>query len=103
LAKAGSNPIFPAVTTSSKPSPEYLAVWWQSPEASLREPKKIIRQILKMGTPGDYLAACDIWGEEAFRQALVTAPPGGLDERSWEFWHRCYGIEAKPTPKRTFG
>jgi hypothetical protein len=93
------------VKTSSKPTPEYLAaayVWWQSPEASLREPDKILRQILKTGTPGDYVAACEIWGEEAFRQALLTAPPGAVDERSWEFWHRYYRLEARPMPKRAF-
>lgn len=91
--------------TASKPTQEYLAaayVWWQSPEATLREPEKILRQILRIGTPCDYIAACEIWGETALRHALVTAPPGALDERSWEFWHRYYGIEVKPRPKRVF-
>lgn len=93
------------MNSAAKSTPEYLAaayVWWQSPELSVKEPERILRQILKMGTPSDYLAAREIWGEEAFRRALVTAPAGALDERSWEFWHRYYGIEAKAMPKRTF-
>jgi hypothetical protein len=90
---------------SSKATPEYLAaayVWWQNPETSLKEPEKILRQILKMGTAGDYVAACEIWGEEAFRSALVTAPPGALDERSWQFWHRYFGMEPPAVPRRSF-
>jgi hypothetical protein len=90
---------------SSKPTPDYLAaayVWWQSPETSLNEPEKILRQILKLGTARDYVAACEIWGEEAFRTALVTAPPGAIDERSWDFWHRYFGMEPPAAPKRTF-
>lgn len=87
------------------PTPDYLArayVWWQRPEAALKEPAVILRQILRLGTPRDYLAACDIWGEQALRDALVTAPPGALDERSWAFWHRYYGLEMKPFPRRRF-
>jgi hypothetical protein len=62
----------------------------------------VLRQILKMGTPPDYEAACRFWGEEAFKAALVTAPAGALDERSWVFWHGVYGIEPAAFPQRRF-
>ena len=68
----------------------------------MRSPVKILRQILNMGSSSDYASACEIWGEQAFRDALVTAPPGALNERAWVFWHRCYGIEMKPLPRRHF-
>jgi hypothetical protein len=88
-----------------KRTPESLAaayVWWQTPEESLRDPAPVLRQILKMGTPPDYEAACQFWGEDAFKRALVAAQPGAIDERSWLFWHRCYGFDPEPLPRRTF-
>lgn len=86
-------------------TPEALAeayVWWLAPKEALRTPAKILHQILKMGNPSDYESACDIWGEQALKNALVSAPPGALNERSWVFWHRCYHIEIKPVPQRHF-
>jgi hypothetical protein len=93
------------MTPIIKTTPEALAeayVWWQPPDESLRDPAAILRQILNIGTPDDYASACRIWGEQAFRDALVAAPPGALDERSWTFWHRCYHLPVPPFPRRRF-
>lgn len=77
-------------------------VWWQPAEETLVAPDILLRQILKIGTADDYVAARQHWGEEAFRRALVSAPPGSLDERSWVFWHRHYDQPLGPLPKRKF-
>lgn len=77
-------------------------VWWQSAEETLASPDALLRQILKIGTADDYVAACALWGEQAFRRALVSAPAGSLDERSLAFWHRHYGLPERPFPKRSF-
>ena len=77
-------------------------VWWQSAEEALASPETLLRQILKIGTAEDYVAACAYWGEEAFKRALASAPAGALDERSWVFWHRHYGLPERAYPKRTF-
>jgi hypothetical protein len=85
--------------------PEALArryVWWQPAEETLASPETLLRQILKIGTADDYVAARRHWGEEAFRRALISAPADSLDERSWVFWHRHYGLPEKPFPKRSF-
>jgi hypothetical protein len=85
--------------------PKILAnryVWWQPASESLASPEILLRQILKMGTADDYVAAREHWGEQAFRAALITAPPGSLDERSWVFWYRHYDLPLKPFPKRSF-
>ena len=76
--------------------------WWEPASDTLRTPTKLLCQILNMGTAEDYLAALEIWGEEAFRDALQNAPPGALDDRSWAFWHRYYGLPMKPPPRRSF-
>lgn len=76
-------------------------VWWQPAEETLSSPETLLRQILNIGTAEDYVAACGYWGEDAFRRALISAPAGSLDERSWVFWHRHYGLPQKPFPKRS--
>ena len=89
-----------------KTTPEALAeayVWWLTPEETLRTPEKILRQILKMGTLSDYRKALELWGEQAFKDAMMTAPPGALDERSWNFWRRYFQLEEKAFPKRRVG
>ena len=77
-------------------------VWWQSAEETLASPETLLRQILKIGTAEDYVAGCAYWGEDAFKRALASAPAGSLDERSWAFWHRHYGLPERPFPKRSF-
>lgn len=78
-------------------------VWWQKPAETLREPPVLLRQILRLGTGDDYVAARRFWGVAALKRALVTAPPGALDKRSWVFWHRHYGLRLKAFPRRRFG
>jgi hypothetical protein len=77
-------------------------VWWQSAAETLASPETLLRQILKIGTADDYVTGCALWGEDAFKRALTSAPPGSLDERSWEFWHRHYGLPETPLPRRSF-
>jgi len=77
-------------------------VWWQPATETLASPVILLRQILTMGTADDYIAAREHWGEQAFRDALISAPAGSLDERSWVFWHRQYELPLKPFPKRSF-
>lgn len=94
-----------AVAPSSASKKEALAlryVWWQSAEETLASPETLLRQILKIGTAEDYVASCAHWDEDAFKRALESAPAGSLDERSWVFWHRHYGLPERPFPKRSF-
>jgi hypothetical protein len=77
-------------------------VWWQTAEETLASPDTLLRQILKIGTADDYVAARAYWGEGAFKDSLASAPAGSLDERSWDFWHRHYGLPERPYPKRSF-
>jgi hypothetical protein len=84
---------------------EHLArryVWWRPPAETLARPAKLLRQILATGTAEDYVLARDTWGEAALKEALLTAGPGEVDERSWVFWHRHFGLEERPYPRRTF-
>ena len=77
-------------------------VWWMDPDAVLRDPPRLLCQIMTFGTARDYVAARRLWGEGAFKDALRTARPGALDERSWVFWHRYFELPPGALPKRHF-
>ncbi len=98
--------MMPANQIAGGPSPIELAkryVWWKTPEETLREIALLQCQIMRFGTAPDFAAACAYWGKDAFRQALISAPPGALDERSWRFWRLQFGLPAEPMPRRVFG
>jgi hypothetical protein len=78
-------------------------VWWLPAEEALARPERLLRQILRLGTPEDYVAARARFGEAAFRDALENAGPGEIDDRSWLFWRRHYGLPDRPPPRRRFG
>lgn len=79
-------------------------VWSESPDSVLRRPDGIhdlLCQILRLGTLSDYRLANRLFGADAFRDALLSAKPGQLDDRSWKFWHLVFGISpVPPAPKR---
>jgi len=73
-------------------------VWWREPVAALGDPPRLLCQILAFGTARDYVAARQIWGEAAFKDAL----PGAMDARSWAYWHRHFQLPERPLPTRCF-
>ncbi len=77
-------------------------VWWREPDAALHDPPRLLCQIMALGTARDYVAARQIWGEAAFKAVLRGALPGAMDERSWVFWHRHFGLPERALPTRCF-
>jgi hypothetical protein len=71
-------------------------VWWQEPALTLAHPRKLLCQILRLGRPEDYVAAEEIWGEEALRRALIEAAPGDIDPKSDHFWRLRFGLDSRP-------
>jgi hypothetical protein len=67
-------------------------VWWQAPEITLRDPHKLLCQILRYGRPEDYVAAVEIWGADALRAALLAARRGEIDPKSTHFWKLYLGV-----------
>ena len=67
-------------------------VWWQAPEITLRDPHKLLCQILRYGRPEDYVAAVELWGIEALRAALLAARRGEIDAKSTHFWKLHLGV-----------
>lgn len=62
-------------------------VWWQPADVTLARRSHFLCQVMQLGTNEDLEALRELFGDDAFRQALREAPPGILDARSWGFWH----------------
>lgn len=76
-------------------------VWWLSPAETLARPNLLLCQLMQLGTAEDVRLARDLLGDDAFRDALRMAPPGILDDRSWNFWHLVLlGQPPPPLPSR---
>ena len=77
-------------------------VWWLPVDAVRREPLPLLWSVLRTGTPEDYLAVRDRFGEAALIDALERALPGAVDDRSWYFWRRRFSLPDAPPPRRRF-
>lgn len=62
-------------------------VWWLPPDDALARPHLLLCQLMQLGTAEDVRLARSLVGDDAFRDALQSAPPGVLDAKSWNFWH----------------
>ena len=68
-------------------------VWWEPPETTLANPRKLLCQILRLGRSEDYLAAERLWGRDALLEALAEALPGDIDPKSQHFWRLRFGLD----------
>jgi hypothetical protein len=76
-------------------------VWWQSAAETLTHPERLLCQLMQLGTAEDVRTARALLGDDAFRDALRSAQPGVLDDKSWNFWHRVlFGSPPPPLPSR---
>ena len=85
---------------SSRVSLDELArryVWWKPPAEALANRTHLLCQLMQLGTEPDIRFARDVYGDDAFREALRAAPPGLLDARSWNFWH-LFWFKSPPPP-----
>ena len=82
-------------------------IWWQPPEVSSSEPRRVIAQIMNLGTFEDVQALRRLVAPEELARALREALPGEFSERSWHYWHLVLGIapldRIPPLPIRRFG
>ena len=76
-------------------------VWWEDPDVATKRPAVLLCQLMQLGTYDDVQVARQLFGDEAFKAALRQAPPGILDEKSWNFWHRLFAeVPIPPMPVR---
>jgi len=67
-------------------------VWWKTPEEALREPRRVMAQVMNLGDFDDAQALFDAVGRDAFREALALSDAGEFNARSWHYWHYRLGL-----------
>lgn len=78
-------------------------VWWEDARAALRDPRRLLAQVMVYGTPEDLAIARRHFPASAFRQILANPPAGVFDHRSWAYWHVVFGLDPSPElPRRQF-
>jgi len=75
--------------------------WWQSPEVSLANPRRFLAQVMTLGTWDEIQQVKAVLGWDAFKDALLNAPAGVMDARSWAYWHAFFGLPEAAMPCRS--
>jgi len=76
-------------------------IWWQAPEVSLANPRRFLVQVMTLGTWQEVRLAREAFGWEAFKDALLSAPAGVFDPRSWAYWRNVFGLPEAELPRRS--
>ena len=75
--------------------------WWQPPEISLANPRRFLAQVMTLGTWDEVQQVKEVLGWDAFKDALLNAPAGVMDPRSWAYWHVYFGLPEAKMPRRS--
>ena len=79
-------------------------VWWQPPEVSVKDPRRVIAQVMDVGTIEDIRALAKGVGRNTLIGVMKQARPGWFRPRSWAFWHTVLGLATAgripPIPSR---
>lgn len=77
-----------------KPKTIERLIWWSSDQKVPIE--RLIAQVMVFGTWEDILYAMQEFGVGAFVKVLDNPPCGLFDAKSWNFWHKKFGIIPVP-------
>jgi len=75
--------------------------WWQAPEEALANPRRFLAQVMTLGTWDEVQQVKEAFGWDAFKDALMNAPAGVMDPRSWAYWHAFFGLPEAEMPRRS--
>ena len=92
------------------PSPIFMKrmaqryIWWQPPGVSVADPRRVIAQVMDIGTLEDIQALSETVGRNTLAAVLNHALPGWFRPKSWAFWHNALGLatlgDIPPVPAR---
>jgi hypothetical protein len=75
--------------------------WWQAPEVSLANPRRFLAQVMTLGTWQEVQLVKGEFGWEALKDALLNAPAGVFDARSWAYWRAVFRLPEAEMPRRS--
>ncbi len=67
-------------------------VWWKSPDEAIKYPRRIIAQVMDIGTLEDIELLVRLVGEETLKDTIAQAEAGQFRPRSWAYWHYRLGL-----------
>jgi hypothetical protein len=91
--------VFPRPANPTTPQLEIIArrvTWWKSPTEALANPDDFLCRVMAFGLWSDAVYVVEMFGEDAFRQALRHASAGVFDPASWHYWHYRLGRGTVP-------
>jgi hypothetical protein len=77
-------------------------VWYDAPELTLADLKTFLAHLMVYGSPVDIEMVQQYIPIEEFRKMLEDAPAGVFTSEAWARWHRRFGLEIPPLPRRRF-
>jgi hypothetical protein len=78
-------------------------VWFEDPGLALADPIRFAAYVLTYGMHCDVEALRTYIGDEGLKEAVLNAPPGIFDARSWAYWNLKIGrFPTPPMPERSF-
>ncbi len=79
-------------------------IWFESPEKALGDPVRFMAYAMARATAEDMAKIRECVSDEAFKEAIDTAPRGIIDPRSWSYWNLVIANRehAPPLPVRRF-
>lgn len=75
-------------------------VWFEPPEQALADPVRLLAYAFRHARSNEMAILRGHLGDEQLREALMNAPPGIIDARSWAYWHLMLDLEPGPLPQR---
>jgi hypothetical protein len=79
-------------------------VWFKPPADAINYPLHFIAHVLTYGLHEDVTTLRQYISDEELAEAIINAPPGIFDPRSWAYWNLKIGrYPTPPMPRRTFG
>jgi hypothetical protein len=82
-------------------------IWWEQEERALQDRRRLLAQVMDIGTHADVEVLRTAFGDEEFRRVLQKARAGEFSARSWNYWHLVLGLAkpraVPPLPRRNLG
>jgi len=76
-------------------------VWFEEPRQAIADPVRFLAYAMTYGDHADINIIRQHLSEADLREAIVNAPPGIFDPRSWAYWNLKLGrYPTPPMPER---
>jgi hypothetical protein len=71
-------------------------IWWKTPEEAVRQPDRIVSQVMNIGDFEDVQLLVREAGLPYMRDVLSRAEAGQFEANSWAYWHYRLGLSEEP-------